>query len=611
MTMGELEKKLENLPASPGVYIYKNDRGKVIYVGKARSLRSRVRSYFQESRPLDPKTDRLVSEIAGLEYILTDNEVEALILESTLVKQHQPRYNVHLKDDKSFPYLKLTVNEPYPRIFITRRIKKDGALYFGPFLPASYARRTIKLVNKYFKLRTCNLEIDGTLPRPCLDYQMKRCLGPCVSGLCSKAEYDRAVEDVKLLLSGKTDQLIRELELRMAEAAERLNYEAAAIYRDWITMVQDMSERQKMILAGQDDADLFGYFQDQSRLALAVFAMRGERVVGRREFYWEDLLSFDPGEFFSSALKQYYLQDTFTPKEIYIPVDIEEADVLEAWLTERRGSRVYIRSPKRGSKAGLLDLVMRNAQMCFDMRFRVLKPRGEQVLKPLQEILCLSSLPRRIETFDISHIQGSDTVASMVVCENGDMKKSDYRKFIVESVKGPDDFASMREVVHRHYENVLEEDEGKLPDLILIDGGKGQLAAAVAALEDLGLESQPVAAIAKKEEVLFVKGREDLPIRLPMESPVLHLVQTMRDEAHRFAVTYHRKRRDLRDYHSELDEIPGIGEVRKKVLLRAFGSLERVRQAGYEELAPYVGPRSAARILEYFEGQQNPPLKNG
>ncbi len=610
MTMGELEKKLENLPASPGVYIYKNDRGKVIYVGKARSLRSRVRSYFQESRPLDPKTERLVSEIAGLEYILTDNEVEALILESTLVKQHQPRYNVHLKDDKSFPYLKLTVNEPYPRIFITRRIKKDGALYFGPFLPASYARRTIKLVNKYFKLRTCNLEIDGTLPRPCLDYQMKRCLGPCVSGLCSKAEYDRAVEDVKLLLSGKTDQLIRELELRMAEAAERLNYEAAAIYRDWITMVQDMSERQKMILAGQDDADLFGYFQDQSRLALAVFAMRGERVVGRREFYWEDLLSFDPGEFFSSALKQYYLQDTFTPKEIYIPVDIEEADVLEAWLTERRGSRVYIRSPKRGSKAGLLDLVMRNAQMCFDMRFRVLKPRGEQVLKPLQEILCLSSLPRRIETFDISHIQGSDTVASMVVCENGDMKKSDYRKFIVESVKGPDDFASMREVVHRHYENVLEEDEGKLPDLILIDGGKGQLAAAAAALEDLGLESQPVAAIAKKEEVLFVKGREDLPIRLPMESPVLHLVQTMRDEAHRFAVTYHRKRRDLRDYHSELDEIPGIGEVRKKVLLRAFGSLERVRQAGYEELAPYVGPRAAARILEYFEGQQNPPVKN-
>ena len=536
MTMGELEKKLENLPASPGVYIYKNDRGKVIYVGKARSLRSRVRSYFQESRPLDPKTERLVSEIAGLEYILTDNEVEALILESTLVKQHQPRYNVHLKDDKSFPYLKLTVNEPYPRIFITRRIKKDGALYFGPFLPASYARRTIKLVNKYFKLRTCNLEIDGTLPRPCLDYQMKRCLGPCVSGLCSKAEYDRAVEDVKLLLSGKTDQLIRELELRMAEAAERLNYEAAAIYRDWITMVQDMSERQKMIVAGQDDTDLFGYFQDQSRLALAVFAMRGGRVVGRREFYWEDLLSFDPGEFFSSALKQYYLQDTFTPKEIYIPVDIEEADVLEAWLTERRGSRVYIRSPKRGSKAGLLDLVMRNAQMCFDMRFRVLKPRGEQVLKPLQEILCLSSLPRRIETFDISHIQGSDTVASMVVCENGDMKKSDYRKFIVESVKGPDDFASMREVVHRHYENVLEEDEGKLPDLILIDGGKGQLAAAVAALEDLGLESQPVAAIAKKEEVLFVKGREDLPIRLPMESPVLHL-----DRAHRRSPT----RRDL------------------------------------------------------------------
>src|SRR5437867_1791944 len=540
--MDELEKKLESVPASPGVYLYKDQKGSIIYVGKARSLRSRVRSYFQESRPLDPKTEKLVSEIADLDYILTDSEVEALILEATLVKKNQPRYNVHLKDDKSFPYLKLTVGEAYPRIFITRRIRKDGALYFGPFLPASYARQTIKLVNKYFKLRTCNLDIDGTLPRPCLDYQMKRCLGPCVAGLCTREDYRRAVEDVKLLLSGKTDELICQLEARMDEASENLYYDAA--------------------------------------------------------------------EFFSSALKQYYLQDTFTPKEILIPADIEDAEEVETWLGERKGSRVHVRSPKRGLKSGLLDLVMRNAQMSFDTRFRVLKPRGAEVLRPLQDLLGLPSLPRRIETFDISHIQGSDTVASMVVCENGEMKKSAYRKFIVESVKGPDDFASMREVVHRHYENVLEEDEGNLPDLILIDGGKGQLAAAVAALEDLGLESQPVAAIAKKEEVLFVKGREDLPIRLPMESPVLHLVQTMRDEAHRFAVTYHRKRRDLRDYHSELDEIPGIGEVRKKVLLRAFGSLERVRQARYEELAPYVGPRAAARILEYFDGQQDPPLKN-
>src|SRR5437867_2334298 len=429
MTMGELEKKLENLPASPGVYIYKTDRGKVIYVGKARSLRSRVRSYFQESRPLDPKTERLVSEIAGLEYILTDNEVEALILESTLVKQHQPRYNVHLKDDKSFPYLKLTVSEAYPRIFITRRIRKDGALYFGPFIPASYARQTIKLVNKHFRLRTCNLEIDGTLPRPCLDYQMKRYLRPCVCGLGSKEEYDRGVEEVKLLLCGKTEELIRELESRMDTAAENLNYEAAAIYRDRIDMVREMSERQKMILAGQDDTDLFGYHQEENRIALAVFAMRGGRVVGRREFFWEDLLSFESCEFFSSALEQYYLQDTFTPKEIFIPVDIEDAEVLESWLSERKGGRVHIRSPKRGLKAGLLDLVMRNARMSFDMRFRVLKPKGAEVLRPLQDLLGLPSLPRRIETFDISHIQGSDTVASMVVCENGEMKKSAYRKF--------------------------------------------------------------------------------------------------------------------------------------------------------------------------------------
>jgi excinuclease ABC subunit C len=600
---GALKEKIENLPGSPGVYLYRDSSGKILYVGKARSLRNRVRSYFQEGRPPDPKTDRLVSEIADVECIVTDSEVEALILESTLVKKKQPRYNVNLKDDKSFPYLKLTVNEPYPRIFITRRIRRDGALYFGPFLPASYARQTIKLINKYFKLRTCNLEIDGSLPRPCLDYQMKRCLGPCVSGLCSREEYGRAVEDVKLLLSGKTEELVRQLEQRMNEASEQLRYEAAALYRDWIAMVRDMSERQKMIMAGQDDADLFGYFQEGSRLALQVFAMRGGRIVGRREFYWEDLLSFEPSEFFSAALKQYYLQDTFTPGEIYIPADIEDAEVLESWLSERRGRRTHIRSPRRGLKSGLLDLVMRNARMSYETRFRVLKPKGAELLGPLQELLRLEALPRRIETFDVSHVQGADTVASMVVCENGEMKRSAYRKFKIESVKGPDDFAAMREVVHRHFENVLEEDQGSLPDLVLIDGGKGQLSAATVALEDLGLERMPVAAIAKKEEIIFQKGREDDPIRLPGESPVLHLFQTMRDEAHRFAVTYHRKRRELRDFDSELLEIPGVGEVRRKVLLRAFGSLERVRSANFEELTPYVGPKVAEKIIEYFRSQ--------
>jgi excinuclease ABC subunit C len=597
-----LQQKIDHLPAEPGVYLYKNAQGKIIYIGKARSLRHRVRSYFQESRPLDPKTERLVSEIADLEYIVTDSEVEALILESTLVKKNQPRFNVNLKDDKSFPYLKLTVNEPYPRIFITRRIKRDGALYFGPFLPASYARRTIKLVNKYFKLRTCNLEIDGSLPRPCLDYQMKRCMGPCVAGLCTKQEYAQAVEDVKLLLSGKTDELIRQLEHRMEEAAENMRYEAAAVYRDWILMVRDISERQKMVMDGQDDCDLFGYYQEGSQLALEVFAMRGGRIVGRREFYWEDLIPIDPAEFFSQALTQYYMQDTFTPKEIYIPADVDDAEVLEDWLSGRKGSRVYIRSPRRGLKSEMLDLVMRNAHMSFDTRFRILKSKGEELLKPLQEALGLVSLPRRIETFDISHVQGTDTVASMVVCVNGAMKRNGYRKFKIESVKSPDDFAAMREVVHRHYENVLEQDEGNLPDLVLIDGGKGQLSAAVSALDDLGLENQEVAAIAKKEEILFIKGREDQPLELPKESPVLHLIQMMRNEAHRFAVTYHRKRRELRDFDSELMDIPGIGEVRKKVLLRAFGSLERVKQAVFDELAPYVGPKAASQIIQYFKG---------
>lgn len=594
-----LRQKLDNLPASPGVYIFKNAGGQIIYVGKALSLRNRVRSYFQESRSLDIKTEHLVAEIADLETFLVDNEIEALLLESTLVKQNQPRYNVHLKDDKSFPYLKLTINEPYPRIFITRRIKQDGALYFGPFLPASYARHTLRLINRYFKLRTCNLPIDGTLARPCLDCQMKRCLGPCVAGLCSAEEYRSAVEDVRLLLSGKTDSLIRGLEQRMNRAADELRYEAAAMYRDWIAMVRDMSERQKMILAGQDDTDLFGYSQQGKQLAMTVFAVRAGRIVGRREYYWEDLLSFDPSEFFSAALKQYFLQDTFTPNEILIPADIEDADALEAWLSGRKGSRVWIRSPKRGLKAGLLDLVMRNADMSFETRFRLMKPRGEEVLRPLQEALGLRSLPRRIEAFDISHTQGIDTVASMVVCENGAMKRSEYRKFKIESVKGPDDFASMREVVHRHYESVLEKDEGCIPDLILVDGGLGQLSAAVDALSDLGMEDQAVAAIAKKEEILFIKDRE-APVILDRESPILHLIQMLRDEAHRFAVSYHRKRLEMRDHTSELDGVPGIGEVRKKVLLRAFGSLERIRRAKFEDLAPYVGPKTAARLIEYF-----------
>jgi len=596
---GILQEKLDHLPSTPGVYLFRNGEGAIIYVGKAISLRARVRSYFQESRIPDLKAERLVAEIADVETILVDSEVEALILESTLVKQHQPRYNVHLKDDKSFPYLKLTVNEPFPRIFITRRIKRDGALYFGPFLPAGYARHTLRLIHRYFKLRTCNLEIDGTMARPCLDYQMKRCLGPCVAGLCSKEDYAQAVEDVRLLLSGRTDRLIRDLERRMEQASQDQRYEAAAVIRDWIAMVRDLSERQKMILGSRNDTDLFGYFQEGSRLAMAVFAMRGGRMVGRREFFWEDLLAFDPGEFFSSALKQYYLQDPYTPGEILIPADIEDAETLEAWLSGRRGSRVPIHSPKRGLKSGLLDLVMRNAQLAFETRFRIAKPRGEAVLHALQDVLGLESLPRRIETFDISHTQGADTVASMVVCEDGEMKRRDYRKFKIESVKGPDDFQSMREVVHRHYENVLESDDGRLPDLVLIDGGRGQLSSAVTALAELGLEDQAVAAIAKREEILYISGRE-APVVLPRESPILHLVQTMRDEAHRFAVSYHRKRLEMRDQSSELDAVPGIGEVRKKVLLRAFGSLERVRQAKYEELAPYVGPKAAARLIEFF-----------
>ena len=386
----------------------------------------------------------------------------------------------------------------------------------------------------------------------------------------------------------------------MNKASEETRYEAAAIYRDWIAMVRDISERQKMAIEGQDDCDLFGYHQEDSRLALQVFAMRNGRIAGRRQFYWEDLISFDPADFFSQAINQYYLQHAFTPKEIYLPVDIEDAEILESWLSSRKGSRVHIRSPRQGLKSEMLDLVMRNAQMSFDTRFRIMKPKGEELLSLLQQALDLDCLPRRIEAFDISHVQGADTVASMVLCENGEMKRSGYRKFKMESIKHPDDFAAMREAVYRHYENTLEQEKGNLPDLIIIDGGKGQLSAAVSALDDLGLENQAIAAIAKREETVFLKGNENRPIQLPEDSSVLHLIQLMRNEAHRFAVAFHRKRRELRDFDSELMNIPGIGEVRKKVLLRAFGSLERVKQAGFDELAPYVGPKAASKIVEYF-----------
>lgn len=589
--------------------MHKDAGGRVIYVGKAKNLRSRVRSYFR-ARPFDRKTDALVGQISDLEFIVTDNEVEALILEATLVKQHKPRYNVKLQDDKSYPHLKLTVNEPFPKVVITRRIQRDGAQYYGPFLPAALARRTIDVINRTFQLRTCDIEIDGKAPRPCLEYHIKRCLGPCVKGLCTSEQYQEAVRDVRLLLEGRNKELADTLEERMMQASEETHYELAAKYRDLRKTVVRLSEQQKMATTSESDIDIFGYYREGPRLAVQLFTMREGHIVGRREFFWEDLPldHFDPAGFLSDVLAQYYASD-YVPREIYVPVDIEDRELLEKALSKQRGRRVKIFFSQRGEKRDMIDLVDKNAKLAFEQRFRVLKPDMKRVLEELQETLELPKFPARIESFDISHIQGAENVAGMVVSENGKMNRSEYRKFRIRGVEGANDVASMREVVTRRYRRVLS--EGKpLPDLIIIDGGKSQLRAAAEAMRELGLEAIPMVGVVKPplrhNEVayLLLKDREDEPLYLDPHSLILRLLQMIRDETHRFAVTYHRKRRELRDFTSELTAIPGVGEKRKGRLLRHFGSIQRVARASVIELTPFVGRKTAQEITEHFDRQR-------
>ncbi|HVG32137.1 MAG TPA: excinuclease ABC subunit UvrC [Pyrinomonadaceae bacterium] len=605
-----LEEKLQNLPVSPGVYLHKDDAGKIIYIGKAKNLRNRVRSYFQSGRGHDRKTRELVRRINDLEFIVTDNEVEALVLESNLIKQHKPRYNILLKDDKQYPHLKLTINEPFPRVMITRRIQRDGALYFGPFLPASLARRTIDLINRTFQLRTCDIEIDGRLPRPCLEYHIKRCLGPCVKGLCTPAEYTEAVRDVRLLLEGKNHELADTLEARMMQASEEMRFEMAAKYRDMRKTVMALAEQQKMATSPDRDVDIFGYYQEGARLALQLFTMREGKIVGRREFFWEDLAEegFDASAFLSEVLTQYYSTD-YVPREIYVPVDFEDRELLEKAMSERRGRRVRILDPQRGEKRDLISLVEKNAKLAFEQRFRVLKPDMERVLEELQESLELPRFPARIESFDISNIQGAENVAGMVVCENGKMNRAEYRRFRIRSVEGANDFASMHEAVLRRYRRQLDEKK-PLPDLVMIDGGKGQLGAAAAAMRELDLEAIPMIGVVKPPRRhnaishLLVKGREHEPVFLDSHSPALRFIQMIRDETHRTAVSYHRKRRELRDFTSELTAIPGVGEKRKTRLLRNLGSIQRVASASVAELSPFVGRKTAEEIVEHFTRQR-------
>ncbi len=600
----EPREKAAQLPESPGVYLFKDAGGTVLYVGKARNLRSRVRSYFLESRWIDAKTGSLAREIADLETIVVGNEREALALEHNLIKQYRPKFNVVLRDDKTYPYIKFTAAEKYPRVYFTRRIKKDGSLYFGPYFPASLARRILHFVHKRFLVPSCTVDLTRSHPRPCLQYYIKRCLGPCVTGLTTDERYAEAARDVRLFLEGRRHDLIKSLEARMAAAAEKELFEQAAAYRDLLRTLEDIEERQRIAAAQGDDTDVLAYYAEPPLVAADLFHLRGGRVVDRREFYWEDLEEFDPQEFVTSLLKQLYLEAEYLPKAIHVSADFEDRELLEATLTERVGHKVEIFTPQRGTKRAFLDLVESNAKHSFEQRFRVLKPSSKAIGEALQNALNLPEEPRRIESFDISHIQGTDTVASMVVWEKGRMRKSDYRKFIIRGEDGVsgnilrqnDDFASMHEAVTRRYRR-LQEEKKEFPGLVLIDGGIGQLHAAAQALESLQIINQPVASIAKKEEILYVLGQEDEPIILERHSPVLHLIQQIRDETHRFAVTFHRQRRGKRQTQTALSEIPGVGPRTAQKLLKEFGSVTNIQRAGLEKLSALISRKSAEKIL--------------
>jgi excinuclease ABC subunit C len=600
-----LRHRANALPAVPGVYLYRDGAGKVIYVGKAKSLRDRVRNYFLEERLAEVKTGTLMAEAAGLDHILTDNEKEALALENNLIKQYQPRYNVLLRDDKTYPYIKYTATEKHPRVYVTRRLKKDGSLYFGPYFPANLAYRLVNFIHRRFQVPSCKVDLTRYHTHPCLEYHIHRCLGPCVQGLTTDEAYSEATREVKLFLEGRRAELARDLRARMQLAADRLEFERAAALRDLLSTLEEFDERQKIAAAEGQDADIFGCYAEPPLVAVNLFHLRKGRVVDRREFFWEDQLDFSASDLIASLLKQLYIDQHYVPAQIHVPAEFDDREALEEYLSERRGRRVEILTPQRGQKRAMIELVARNARTSFEQRFRVLKPSSKQIVAALEEALGLPEITPRIECLDISHLQGTDTVASMVAWENGRMKRGDYRKFIIRTVEGSDDLASMREVVTRRYSRLQQENQ-PLPGLVLIDGGLGQLHAAAQALEALGIINQPLAAIAKREEIIYVYGQESEPVVLDRFSPILHLIQQIRDEAHRFAVTFHRSRRDAARLTSELTQIPGVGPRTIQKLLKTFGSLEAVRTATPEALAAAVGPVLGGRISGHFVNSAAP-----
>jgi excinuclease ABC subunit C len=600
----ELREKVAQLPTQPGVYLYKDAEGNVLYVGKANNLRSRVRSYFSEDKLADAKTGSLIAEARDIHFVEVDNNKEALALENNLIKQYKPRFNILLRDDKTYPYVKLT-NERYPRVYVTRRILKDGATYYGPFFPGNLAHRLVHFIHRHFKVPSCKIDFGRKHTHPCLQFHIHRCLGPCVSILTTDEAYAAAVRNVRLFLEGRHRDLADQLEGRMAIAAQDMRFEEAASLRNLASTVREMEEKQKMAAAEGENIDIFAHHSEPPLVAVNLFHLRNGTIVDRREFFWEDQADFNAPEFFEALLKQVYLDSKYIPGRIHVPADFEAREELEEFLSEARGRKLEIATPHRGSKKALLALVETNAKHSFDQRFRVMKPSSQAIQQAMQDAFNLPEAPRRIECFDISHIQGTEKVASMVVWEDGKMKKSDYRKFIIRTVAGNDDFASMSEVIARRYSK-LQEEKRQFPGLVLVDGGLGQLHAAATALEQIGITHQPLASIAKREEWIYVHGQEDEPIVLDKFSPILHLIQTIRDEAHRFAVTFHRTRRNAKRLTSELHEVPGIGQKTVEKLLRTFGSLERIRQASDDDLARIVGTAAAKRLRAFLIEHSTP-----
>jgi excinuclease ABC subunit C len=643
MPIHELKEQIGRLPEQPGVYLYFNAAGQTIYVGKARALRDRVRNYLG-AYGNDPKTDALLDEVVRLEYIVTDSVVEALALENNLIKQRTPKFNILLRDDKNYPYLQLTTNEAFPRVLVARSVERDGSFYAGPFLPAHFARKTMALTHRLFGIRSCNEVITGKRSRPCLEYDIKRCIAPCVDTICSADEYAGAVRMTQLFLEGRTDEVATRLRDRMVDAAAGERFEEAAQLRDAMRTVQTLRDRQqKMATAELGHRDIFGLKLGPAGVVVQVFQVRGGRVVERVELGTEDaIVGTSEGEVLEAAMQQFY-EMRGAPPEIHVPAEPDEREALESWLGERAGKKVRILVPQRGEKRGFVDLANRNAGLAYQVRFNQTRTAQYEALETLQHVLALPALPRRIECFDISTIQGSETVASMVVCDDGRMRRGEYRKYRIRGTglgtrysvlgtrvegeakpaPGPrtgaapkrvpsteyrvpeqarqDDFAAMHEVVQRRYRKLLEQG-GPFPDLVLIDGGKGQLSSAYVALEELGLANLVAVGIAKKEELLYTRDRED-PIALSATDPALLLVQRIRDEAHRFAVTFHRRARAMRDLRSELDRIPGIGPRRRRTLLTTFGSVAGVRRATREELAAVVGAKTADTVLAFFSSR--------